>query len=143
MSIPPLELCTCECAVLCSLCLLCRLTKYTVADTALGPILTVDMPTIGPGDSQALFSAGHQCRSTEVRSQDCSSCAPGPAVGTMEAAQTLAWPNSHVYMPTKPIAAKARPIPDAGALVLWDVLQVLNLGSPKFSGGVTLWFVQL
>ena len=102
------------------------LTKYTVVGTALSLTLTVGMLAIGPGDSQALFSPGHQHRSTEVRSQDCSSHAPGHTVGGTEAAQTLAWPNPRVYMPT---AAKARPIPVAGALVLLDVSQVLNLGS--------------
>ena len=65
-------------------------------------------------------------RSTEVRYQDCSSRAPGPTVGAMEAAQTLSWPNPPVYIPT---AAKDRPISAAGALVLSDISQVLNLGS--------------
>ena len=88
------------------------------------------MPAIGPGDSQALVSPGHQHRSTEVRSRDCSSHAPGHTLGAMEAAQTLTWPNSQVYVPTKPTAAKARPVPAAGALVvLPDVSQVLNIGS--------------
>ena len=73
-----------------SFCPLCGLTKYTVVGTALSPALTVGMPAIGLGDSHVLFSPGHQCRSTEVRFQDCSSHSPRPAVGTMEAAQTLA-----------------------------------------------------
>ena len=103
---------------------------YTVVGTVLGPTLTVGTPAIGPGDSQALFSPGHQCRSTEVSSQDCSSCAPGPTVGAVEAAQTLAWPNPHVYLPTKPTAAKASPVTAARAVVvLPDVSQALNLGS--------------
>ena len=108
---------------------LCGLTKYTVVGTALGPTLTVGVRALGCSDSQALFSPGHSHRSTEVRSQDCSSRAPGPAVGAMEAAQTLTWPNPHVYVPTKPTAAKARPVPATGALVLLDVSQALNLGS--------------
>ena len=84
------------------------------------------MLTVGPGDSQALFSPGHWHRSTE----DSSSRAPGPALGAMEAAQTLAWPSPHIYVPTKPTAAKARPVPAAGTLVvLSDILQALNLGS--------------
>ena len=61
---------------------LCGLTKYTVVDTALGPALTMGMPVIGPGDSQALFSPSHWWRSTEVRSQDCSSRAPRLSVGS-------------------------------------------------------------
>ena len=36
------------------------------------------MLAVGLGVSQELFSQGHQCRYTEVRSQDCSSCMPGP-----------------------------------------------------------------
>ena len=64
--------------------------------------------------------------------QDYSNCVLEPTVGAMEAPQTLAWPTSHVYMPTKPTAAKARPFPPAGALfALWNILQVLNLGSQQ------------
>ena len=66
--------------------LLCGHTKYTAVGTALSPALTGVMPAIGPGDPQALFSLGHQHRSTEIRSQSCTSHAPGPAVGAMEAA---------------------------------------------------------
>lgn len=47
---------TCEYALLCLLLLFVWLTKYTVVGTVLSPILTVDMPEIGPGDSQILFS---------------------------------------------------------------------------------------
>ena len=105
-----------------------HLTKYTVVGPALGPTLTVSMPETGPGDTQVLFSPGHWYRSTEVRSQDCSSCALGSAVEVMDAAQTLAWPNPHVYVPTKLTAAKARHVPAAGAPVfLSDVFQVLDL----------------
>ncbi|KAJ8781437.1 hypothetical protein J1605_007697 [Eschrichtius robustus] len=85
------------------------------------------MPAIGPGVSQALFSPGHQCRSTEVISQDCSSRVPGPTVVAVEAAQILAWSNPRVYVPTKPTAAKARPVSATGALVHLDVPQLLSL----------------
>ena len=106
-----------------SFCLLCRLTKYTIVGTALGPTLTVGMLAIGSGgDSQTLFSPGHQCRSTEVRSRDCSDHVPEPTVGTMEAVHTLALPNPLVNVPTNPTAAKARPATAAGALFLLDVL---------------------
>ena len=116
--------------------------KYTVVGTVLGPALTIGMPAIGPGVSQALFSVGHQHRPAEVRSQDCGSHARGPAVGAMEAAQTLAWPNRHVYVPTKPTAAKARPISATEALVIHaDILQALNLQSRQ-CGSVNRWFVQ-
>ena len=128
LSIPPLELFTVN--VLCSVPFrpLCGLTKYTVVGTALGPTLTMGMPAVGSGDSQALFSPGHWHSSTEVRSQDYSSRAPGPAVELWKQLR-LAWPNLCMYVPTKPTAAKARLVPPAGALVLSDVLQALNLGS--------------
>ena len=104
--------------------LLYELSESTAVGTAVGPTLTVDMPAFGLDDSQALFSPGHQCRSTKVRSQDCSIHAPGPSVGAIEAACTLVWPNSHVYMPTKATAAKppSSPIPDARVIFLSDVL---------------------
>ena len=86
---------------------------------------------ISSGISQA-FTPGYQHRSTEVWSQDCSSRAPGPTVGVMEASQTQAQPNSHVYMPTKPTAAKARCVPATGALVVCsNVPQVLHLHSQQ------------
>ena len=88
------------------------------------------MLAFGPGVPQTLFSRGHQRRSSEVRSQDCSSRVPGPTVGAMEAAQTLAWLTPHMYLPTDPTAAKARPLPAVGAPVVHlDVLQALNLQS--------------
>ena len=101
---------------------LCELTSYTVVGTALGHTLTVGVPAVGPGVSWTLFSPGHQSRSTEVRPQDCSNHGSGAVVGVMRAAQTLAWPNPHVYVSTKPTTAKARPVLAAGALVCSDVL---------------------
>ena len=62
-----------------------------------------------PVVSQVLFSPGHQHRLTEGGSQHCSSHAPEPAVVAMEAAQTLAWPSPHVYLPPKPTALKPDP----------------------------------
>ena len=48
----------------------------------------------------------------------------------MGAAQTLAWPNPHVYVPTKSTAAEARPVSALGALIVCsDILQVLSLES--------------
>ena len=65
-------------------------------------------------------------RSTEIRSQDCSNLGSGPPVGTMEAAQTLAWPNSDMSVLTKFVAAKVRSVlPEE--LVHSDVLQALSL----------------
>lgn len=89
---------------------LCGLTKFTVVCTALGLPLTMDMLVIARGVSQALFSYGHQGRSTEVMTQGCSICVPGPTSGAMETTQTLAWPGPYVLRPTKPIAVKVKPI---------------------------------
>ena len=97
---------------------LCELSDYTAVGTAYGPTLTMGMLAIGPGVSQTYFSPGHQCRSTEVRSQDCSNHGSGPTVGAMGAALSLAWPNPPVYVPTKSTAAKARPVLAVGALVV-------------------------
>lgn len=69
----------------------------TVVGTALDPTLTMGIPAVGPDISQAWFSPGHQHKFTEVRSQGCSSHASGPAVRYMEAAQTLASSNPHMY----------------------------------------------
>ena len=89
---------------------LCKFTSYSVVGIALGHTLTTGMPATYSGVSQLLFSLGHQHRSTEVRSQDCSNHGSGPTVGAMRAAQTLTWPNSHVYMLTNSTAAKVRPV---------------------------------
>ena len=43
-------------------------------------------------------------------------------MGSMGAAQTLTWPNPHVYVPTKSAGAKARLVLAAGALIHSDVL---------------------
>ena len=108
--------------------LLYELSDYAVG-TALSPTLTMGMPATGPGISQALVSPGHQCRSTEVRSQDCSNHGSGPALGTRETAHTLPWPNHHMYVPTNSTAAKARANSAVGALIHSDVLQALSLQS--------------
>ena len=109
---------------------LCELSDYTVVGTALGHTLTMGMLAVGPGVSQTLFSPGHQHRSTEVRSQDCSNYGSGLTVGTMGASQTLAWSNTHTCVPTESTAAKDRPILAAGGLaVCLDVLQELSLQS--------------
>ena len=68
---------------------LCGLTSYSVVGTALSPTLTMGMLAVGPGVSHVLFSPGHQRRSTEVRSQDCSNHGSGPTVGAMGAAHPL------------------------------------------------------
>lgn len=62
--------------------------------------LTVGMSVIGPGVSQVLFSLVHcfQCRSIEVRTQECSIHASGPAMEATEASQILAWSNLGIYM---------------------------------------------
>ena len=105
--------------------LLCCVTfhpLYTVSDytvvIALSLTLIVGMPQIDPGVSQTLFSAGYQHRSTDARSQDYSNRGSGSAVGVMGTAQTLAWPNPHMYVPTKFTAANARSILAVGAVVV-------------------------
>ena len=52
---------------------MCGCTNYTVVGTAFSLTLTMCMPAIVLVDSQALLSPGYWHRSTEVRSQDCSS----------------------------------------------------------------------
>lgn len=48
-------------------------------------------------------------------------------MGTVMAVHTLSWPNSHIYLPPKCIAAKARPVSVVGSLiVLSDILQLLG-----------------
>ena len=69
LSIPPLELFTCECALLCHLSPIGEITKYIVYGTALGPTLIIDMPVIDPDISQAHF---HLPTSTDLlRSGPC------------------------------------------------------------------------
>ena len=86
-----------------------RAHKVRCCHTALGPACTVGTQAVGPGVPQVLCAQNHQHRSTEVRYQDRSSRVPGPAVG---AAQTLAL---LLCVPTEPTAAKAGPVPAAGA----------------------------
>lgn len=106
----------------------CGLTKYTAVGTALDPTLTIYVLVIGPGVSQALFSPGHQCRSTEVRTQGCSIHAPGPAMGAVESVQTLAWSKPCVCTHTKATTAKASLLSAVGTLVICsDVPPALNL----------------
>ena len=85
-------------------------------------LLAVGMPVICPGICQSLLSLGHQSRSTEVRSQDCSNHGSGPVVGLTEADVTLAWPNPHVYGPTTYTVAKSRSTLTAGVLIRSYVL---------------------
>ena len=61
---------------------LCGLTKYIVVSSVCSPTLTVSMSAVGPGDSQALFSPGHWCRSTEVRSQGTAVACPWTCSGS-------------------------------------------------------------
>lgn len=58
--------------------------------TALGLTLTLSMLAVGPGNSQMLFSPGLRGRSNVFKPQDCSTQAPGSAMGATEVAQTLA-----------------------------------------------------
>ena len=105
---------------------LCGLTKYTVVGVALNPTLTLHMLVSGPGVSQVI-SLGRQCRCTELRTQDSSIHVPGHAVKDMEAVHTLAWSKPHMYVPTEPTAAKARPISVLAALIHLYIPPALNL----------------
>ena len=51
----------------------------------------------------------------------------GSTMGTLVAAQTLTWPNSHVYMPPKSTAAKARLVSVVGTVDHSDILQSLDI----------------
>ena len=91
------------------------------------------MQAVSLGVLQVLISEGHLSRSTEDRSHDHSSCAPGPTIGALEeAAHTLVWPISHLHAPTKPTAPRARPVPATKAPVVQsNVSQALNLQSQQ------------
>lgn len=109
--------------------LLCHLTKYTVASTAVGPISTLGMPATGPGVPQALFPQEHQCRSTRVRSHGhiCHSSGPG---GSYKGSADPGPAQSPGHMPTKPLTAETTPVPALDTpSVHPDVLQALNLQS--------------
>ena len=82
----------------------CELSDHDDVDTAFGHTLIVGVPI-----TLILLSLGHQSI-TEVRSYDCSNHGYGHVAGVMEADLTLAWPNPHVYGPTKTAVAKARSI---------------------------------
>lgn len=125
-----LELLTCGCTLLDYLPPIApALQDYTVAGTALSPILTVDIPAIGPV-SQEIFATCHQRKFTEVMFQDCSCPGNGLAVGAWcnsdfgLVQSTCAPPTpSQCTCLTKATAAKARPILTVGALVVCsDVL---------------------
>lgn len=109
---------------------MCSVVSHFTCGTSLSPTSTRGMLVVSPGVSQELISPSYQCRYTEVRSQDCSSHAHGPAVGAMEAAQILSWPTLCMYTPTNPRAAKTRPYPAIGTpIVHLGSQQVLNLQS--------------
>ena len=142
LSITPLELFTCwVCSVVKLFTCCAGSQKYTIVGTALSTTLTVGMLAIGPGVSQTLFSPGHQCRSTEVRSQDCSSHAPGPIVGTMEAAQTLAWLTPTCMCPQRAELLKPDPsqLQEHLSVQMFFRHWIYKAGN----GGVNLWFAQV
>lgn len=89
--------------------LLCRFTEFNVVSAALGCTLTIGMSVVGPSVSQALFSPGHQHRSTEVRLQNCSSYVSGPIIGTWR--QLRLWPSAtHTFThPQSPQLLKPDP----------------------------------
>ena len=68
--------------------------------------------------SQMLFSPGHEHRSTEVRCQDCCCHGSEPTMDAMVPVHALAWHNPHIYVSTKSIAVKARPLSAVGPLII-------------------------
>ena len=88
---------------------LCELSDYTAVGTAVSLTLTAGVQSAGPGVSLALFSSGHQYKSTEGRSQDHTDHGSGPTVGTMGALRL--WPDpSHMCMcPQSPQLLKLEP----------------------------------
>lgn len=74
-----------------------------------------------------LFSSGHQCWSTKVRTQGRSTYALEPMVGVVASAQTLAWSKPDVNPPTKPIVINARPLFTCRNTCHSDVTPVLTL----------------
>ena len=85
LSIPSLELFTCECILLCHFSPIV-LTNCTVTGTALSPTLTMGMLVIGPGVFQTLFSLGHGTDPLKSGSWIWSSDhRSGPTVGSVRA----------------------------------------------------------
>ena len=120
--------------------LLCHLTKYTVASTALGPISTLGMPATGPGVPQALFPQEHQCRSTRVRSWDHIRHSSGPG-GSYKGSADPGPAQSPGHMPTKPLTAEATPFQPWTHPV--STLMPYRHWIYKASGrGVRLWLAQ-
>ena len=108
--------------------LLCGFTKYSVAGTAPGLTFTMGMLVVDPGDSQAFFhraASAEPLRQVPGWLQSCTWICYGSCRGSSD----LTLPIPRVYVPTKPTAARVRTFPAAGALVLSDVSQALNLGS--------------
>ena len=110
------------CAVTCHP--VCRIAKCSVVGSALGPASAMGMSAVSPGVPQALLSQNHQCRSTEFGSQVHSCCAPGPAMGTMEAAQ----PCLHVHVPKSPRMPRLDPFQSQQHLCL-----LRYLADPEFT----------
>ena len=112
---------------------LCELTKYPIIGTALSPTLTMGMLTIGPGDSEVLFSPATDA--DPLRSGPRTVViiyVPEPAVGgvgAVEAAQTLAWPNPCSVCPQSLQQLKPAHPSCRSTCCPFRCLQVLNLGS--------------
>ena len=112
---------------------LCVLTSYSFFDTALVSTLTMGVLAIGPGVSQALFSPGHQHRSMEVRSQNCSNWALYQLWVLLGLLSILTGPTLTCKCTQSPHLL-IRHISAVGALVVGlDVLQALSIFS-QFQG---------
>ena len=129
LSIPPLEPFSCACSLLCPLSSVVWTHRIPCCWHCSRSHLNCGYAHSWPRDSEVLFSPGHWCTSTEVRSQDCSDCVPEPAVGAVEAAHTLAWPNPCSICPQSLQQLKP-PHPSCRSTCCpFRCLQVLNLGS--------------
>ncbi|ELR60503.1 hypothetical protein M91_04468 [Bos mutus] len=83
---------------------LCELSDYTAVGTAVSLTLTAGVQSAGPGVSLALFSSGHQYKSTEGRSQDHTDHGSGPTV--VQGQHTLH--SERVYQPLVDLQPKVR-----------------------------------
>lgn len=99
-----------------------------ISGTNLSPTLIMGMLSVDLGDSQALFTSGHQHKSTEVRSHTALVIHVNP-LGKYGGRLDYSLVQLPYYMPTKPTAAKARAVSTAGALVCLAVSKLLNSGS--------------
>lgn len=126
----PLSILPWSCSPVSALCCVtfhpsCGFTKCTAVVAALSPTSAKGMPAIA---LVPLRLCAHKARGAWGSGYRAAVVAyPGPTVGVMETAQTLARPSSCARALTRPAAAKVRPLLASGVpAVSLDVLHVLN-----------------